>query len=382
MNKKEISEIKRRLSHDKNTVTAIKGCYVGKDGTVITTFDRSLHTMSQEDEDRYYAVFRRVLSGEIGQNLLNMDFPAGEVAVSPQQRLLAELRSSSLTNEDAVKQLYDKIISAVHFEENYVILLLFDGYDVPRKSGDGRSDYAAASEVFRYMLCAVCPVHPLKPQLRYDPADSGFHAQPEDRLVGAPLLGFMYPAFDDRSSNIYGALMYTKDTSSDNESFVDGLFGVAPQMCADNQREIFSLILESTLQEECTLEAVQSVQDMVLARQEEFKRDKNSDNLLFSSEDVQDALKSSGVSEEKAESFARQYDANLGEGTVLCGANVAPTRQFTVRTPSVSIRVLPDRADLVETRVIDGHSYIMIRADEDVTVNGVNVRLFSGEAAK
>lgn len=382
MNKKEISEIKRRLSHDKNTVTAIKGCYVGKDGTVITTFDRSLHTMSQEDEDRYYAVFRRVLSGEIGQNLLNMDFPAGEVAVSPQQRLLAELRSSSLTNEDAVKQLYDKIISAVHFEENYVILLLFDGYDVPRKSGDGRSDYAAASEVFRYMLCAVCPVHPLKPQLRYDPADSGFHAQPEDRLVGAPLLGFMYPAFDDRSSNIYGALMYTKDTSSDNESFVDGLFGVAPQMCADSQREIFSLILESTLQEECTLEAVQSVQDMVLARQEEFKRDKNSDNLLFSSEDVQDALKSSGVSEEKAESFARQYDANLGEGTVLCGANVAPTRQFTVRTPSVSIRVLPDRADLVETRVIDGHSYIMIRADEDVTVNGVNVRLFSGEAAK
>ena len=382
MNKKEISEIKRRLSHDKNTVTAIKGCYVGKDGTVITTFDRSLHTMSQEDEDRYYAVFRRVLSGEIGQNLLNMDFPAGEVAVSPQQRLLAELRSSSLTNEDAVKQLYDKIISAVHFEENYVILLLFDGYDVPRKSGDGRSDYAAASEVFRYMLCAVCPVHPLKPQLRYDPADSGFHAQPEDRLVGAPLLGFMYPAFDDRSSNIYGALMYTKDTSSDNESFVDGLFGVAPQMCADNQREIFSLILESTQQEESTLEAVQSVQDMVLARQEEFKRDKNSDNLLFSSEDVQDALKSSGVSEEKAESFARQYDANLGEGTVLCGANVAPTRQFTVRTPSVSIRVLPDRADLVETRVIDGHSYIMIRADEDVTVNGVNVRLFSGEAAK
>ena len=381
MNKKEISEIRRRLSHDRNTVTSIRGCYVGKDGAVITTFDLSLHTMSQEDEDKYYAVFRKVLSGEIGQNLLNMDFPADEVAVSPQQRLLATLRTSGLTDADAVSKLYDKIISAVHLEENYVILLLFDGYDVPRRSGDGRSDYASASEVFRYMLCAVCPVHPLKPQLRYTPEDLSFHAQPEDRLVGAPVLGFMYPAFDDRSSNIYGALMYTKDTSTDNEGFVDNLFGVAPQMCADNQREIFSLILESTLQEECTLEAVQSVQDMVLARQEEFKRDKNGDNLLFSSEDVQDALKSGGVSAEKAESFARQYDANLGEGTVLCGANVAPTRQFTVKTPSVSIRVLPDRADLVETRVIDGHSYIVIRADEDVTVNGVNVRLFNKEAS-
>ena len=158
MNKKEISEIRRRLSHDRNTVTSIRGCYVGRDGAVITTFDLSLHTMNEEDEDKYYAVFRKVLSGEIGQNLLNMDFPADEVAVSPQQRLLATLRTSGLSDADAVSKLYDRIISAVHLEENYVILLLFDGYDVPRRGGDGRSDYASVSEVFRYMLCAVCPV--------------------------------------------------------------------------------------------------------------------------------------------------------------------------------------------------------------------------------
>ncbi len=376
MNKKEIAEIRRRLSHGKNTVTTIRGCYVGKDGSVITAFEKDVIAMSQEDEDKYYAVFRRMLSGEIGQNLLNLDFPAADVAVNEKHRLLSSLRSSGLRDGDAVEKLYETIISAVHTEDDYVILALFDGYDVPKKGGDDRMDYASASEVFRYMLCAVCPVRPSKPQLRYSPEDRGFRSQPEDRLVGAPVLGFMYPAFDGRSSNIYGALMYTKDTSDDNGAFVDSLFGVEPQMCADNQREILSLIMESTLQEECTMEAVQSVQDMVLEKKEEAKREKNPDTLLFTAGDVKAALEAGGVSPEKADSFARQFDANLGEGTVLCGANVAPTRQFTVKTPSVSIRVLPDRSDLVETRVIDGHSYIMIRADEDVTVNGVNIRIF------
>ena len=102
MNKKEISEIRRRLSHDKNTVTSVKGCYVGRDGQVIASFDRSLHTMSQEDEDRYYAVFRRMLSGEIGQNLLNLDFPAEQVAVSEKLRLLAALRTSGLSEEETL----------------------------------------------------------------------------------------------------------------------------------------------------------------------------------------------------------------------------------------------------------------------------------------
>ena len=52
---------------------------------------------------------------------------------------------------------------------------------------------------------------------------------------------------------------------------------------------------------------------------------------------------------------------------------VAP-RQFSVSTPSVSIKVAPDRSDLIQTRVIDGKPYILVLADGDVEVNGVNVK--------
>lgn len=44
-------------------------------------------------------------------------------------------------------------------------------------------------------------------------------------------------------------------------------------------------------------------------------------------------------------------------------------------TPDVTIRVNPDRGDLVETRMIDGTRYILIRAEEGVEVNGVQVQI-------
>ena len=37
------------------------------------------------------------------------------------------------------------------------------------------------------------------------------------------------------------------------------------------------------------------------------------------------------------------------------------------------IQVNPERGDLVETRIIDGARYILIRAEESVEVNGVPI---------
>ena len=51
------------------------------------------------------------------------------------------------------------------------------------------------------------------------------------------------------------------------------------------------------------------------------------------------------------------------------------TRKFEVTTPDVTIRVNPACSDLIETRVIDGVRYILIRADDGVAVNGVPIRI-------
>ena len=45
-------------------------------------------------------------------------------------------------------------------------------------------------------------------------------------------------------------------------------------------------------------------------------------------------------------------------------------KQFKVDLPSVSIKVDPKQADLLETRVIDGRSYLLIPIEGDIAVNG------------
>ncbi len=82
-----------------------------------------------------------------------------------------------------------------------------------------------------------------------------------------------------------------------------------------------------------------------------------------------------GVSADRVEEFAGQYDARFGADTALSPRNLVDTRQLELRTPEVSVRVDAARGDLVETRIIDGVRYILIRAEEGVEVNGVPVHI-------
>ncbi len=375
MNKKDLAEIRRRFNFEHNAITCIRGCYVQKGGEIISSFTKPMQALPREEAEKYLAIFRRTLSGEQGQNLLDVDFSPEQVMNGEEHRLLTALRDSALRDDETVEEMCRRLISSVHIEENYLILMMHDGYDVPFKGADGETDRERSDEVFRYILCAVCPVKLTRPALTYSSGDGEFHARESDWVVSAPALGFMFPAFDDRTCNIYGALLYTRDTSDANESFVTRIMGTEPAMPADTQKQTFNQLLEDSLGEECSLEAVQAVQSMVTERTGEAKKDKRAEAPVFSALDVRDALVDGGVSLGKADAFADAYEAEFGPRTVLSGANVAPKKQFEVRTPAVTIRVDPERSDLVETRVIDGHSYILIRADEDVTVNGVAVRL-------
>ena len=48
-----------------------------------------------------------------------------------------------------------------------------------------------------------------------------------------------------------------------------------------------------------------------------------------------------------------------------------------MKTPDVVINASPEKSDLIQTRVIDGLKYILIPADEGVSVNGVNIKINS-----
>ena len=375
MHTKEVSELRRRWQAEKNAVKRIYGCYVNASGEIVADLDEPLSLMPQEEAEQYFALLKKALSGKLGKNLLDLVFSTQQVADSDEHRLLMALRDSALNDEAAVSALFEKIIAAYRPEGTYLILLAHDTYDVPFRSRDGERQDDASSETYSYVLCSICPVKETKPVLGYSVPENAFHNRGIDWLVGAPALGFLFPAFNDRSADIYSALYYARDDADSHDAFVDAVFRCPPPMPAETQKETFGAVLGDALEEACSFDVVQSVQGGLVEMIEEHKANKEVEPLQISKGTVRAMLTACGVPGENVARFEEQYDAQFGADTALSPRNLVETRKFEVTTPDVTIRVNPACSDLIETRVIDGVRYILIRADDGVAVNGVPIRI-------
>lgn len=375
MNDKEIAEIRRRLRPDKNNISQICGCYVNEKQEIVSTLNQSLNLMSEDEAENILAVLKRTLSGTVGKNLLDITFDTAQVVDSDEHRLLMALKKSALKDEDAVQTFFQRVIETLSLEGDYLILLTYDTYDVPYRSKDGAKQDDASSEVFSYILCSICPIKTTKPALSYYISQNEFHNCKTDWLVSAPELGFLFPAFSDRSADIYGALYYSRNTAESHKEFVETVFNRELPMPAAAQKETFETILADTLDEDCSYEVVQAVHGQLCELILEHKVNKEIEPLVISKGTVKKVLQSCGVSDPHMTAFEEKYDAEFGTDTALSPQNIVDAKQFAVCTPDVTIRVNPERSNLIETRVIDGTKYILVRADESIEVNGVNIHV-------
>lgn len=379
MNFKEIGEIRRRVRRDRSNMTAIYGCYVNGQKEIVSEFKQSTGIMPENEAERYFGLMKRALSGTIGKNLIDISFMTSQVADSPEHKLLMDLRNSGLQDAELRAELYTKIIPSVNMEDGFLILLGCDSYDVPFKSSDDETQADASSETYTYLLCCICPVKQTKPGLRYVAEDKEFHDGGIAQVPAAPEVGFLFPAFDGRATNIYNALFYTRSAKQDHQALVDALFRVEPPKPAAEQKKSFAALLGSSLQEESSLEVMQTVHEQICQSIELHKESRVADPLLISKEQVKQALKESGVSEKGVAKFSVDYDAVFGMDTQLHPKNIIDNRHFSVTMPDISIQVTPEGRDLIETRIIDGVKYLMICADENVEVNGVPICIKDGE---
>lgn len=375
MNEREVAELRRRLKPEKSAITHIHGCYVGEKKEIISSISQSVGLMAQPEAERLMGLLKKALSGTLGKNLLDISFTTMQVADSDEHRLLMGLRDSGLGDEEILGEFYRRVIEGLEMEGNYLILLAHDRYDVPYRSRDGEEQEDASAEVYSHLICAVCPVKPTKPALSYFVRENEFHTLEPDWVVAAPEIGFLFPAFDDRSTNLYNALYYTRDIGEIHPEFIDGIFRTQPIMPAAEQKTAFRSVLGETLEEDCSLKVVQAVDDQMRELIETHKASKVPEPLSLSKGAVKSMLRGCGVDGRRVEAFERKYDESFGADTGITPRNVVDTRQIEILTPDVTIRVSAERGDLVETRVIDGKKYILIRADDGAEVNGVPIKI-------
>ena len=372
MNKKEVAEIRRQYVPERCTISRICGCYVDAEKNIKTTMKEAFLSLPEDDAFKYFTIFKKTLSGTVGRNLVNLDFPLEEEHEGGHQEFLLKLRNSKLKDDTLVEEFYNRIIDTFPFGENYYIILIHVAYDVPGKATDGTEMYDASDNVFEYILCSLCPVHLSKPGLGYNEEKNCIENRIQDWIVDQPMKGFLFPAFNDRYTDIHSMLYYTKNATDLQEDFLTNMFGCTRiPLDADSQKETFNCLIADTLGTDCDYSVVKNIHEILNEKIEEFKD--SPEPLELGKQDVRRLFEDSGVPDSRMEDFDQCYDEEVGEQTTFLATNIASSKKFNIETPDVVVKVNPEAADLVETRIIDGRQCLVIAINEHVEVNGISI---------
>ena len=183
MIKQELTELKKLLTPNNCSITRICGCYVDGEKNKKTELKQAFLALPEEEMFKYFEIFRKTLSGTIGKNLLNLDFPLTSEEYGGTQDFLLCLKESKLKDDVLLDMYYDKIIESYEYVGNYLILVIHDVYDVPGRTRDGIDMEDASDEIYEYILTCICPVALSKPGLSYHAEENTFHNRIRDWVV-------------------------------------------------------------------------------------------------------------------------------------------------------------------------------------------------------
>lgn len=425
MNKKEVLELKRRFKKEAATFTRVCGCYVDGNHNKVCKFGNTFLNLEEDEFYKYLEIANKALSGTIGNNLLELKFPIEEEEVGGRQHILMALRASKLEDENLLDTFYDLVIDTYDHAGNYLIVLFHDAYDVMTRTKDN-NNLDESEEVYEYLICTICPVDLSKPGLGFLEEEHRIGPRVRDWVVGAVDTAFLFPAFNDRSTDIHSTLFYTKNTKEPHSEFMANGLGCGIERTATEQKMAFHSIVRNVLgaedehTDDVLLDLQQNLSDMIDEYAE--THDDDEDVFLLDKEVVTKLLADSDISEEKAAKIEKSVDEAFGEkppaaenvidskalvqnelrvekmaledqvGTLTVQLNekdealAERTSQLIekqeeidnyiaeTKTYDVVLRVKPEKASQIKSQVINGQKCLVIPMGEDehATINGVN----------
>ena len=407
MDKKSVAELKRRFTKENCTFTRLCGCYVDAGKNKVVDLSETFLNLEDEEFYKYLEIAKKTLSGTIGNNLLELNFPLDEEAAGGRQQFLLGLRESKLKNPELLERFYDMVIESYDYAGNYLILLFHDAYDVMTKTTDNNA-LDESEEVFEYLLCAICPVQLSKPGLGYREDENRIGPRIRDWVVSVPDSGFLFPAFTDRSTDIHSLMFYTKDTKAPHAEFMELGLGCGARRTATEQKMTFHSIVKQAYGDdveksgEVLMEIQQNLNDLV-----EEKAELEEDPVILTPELLTNVMEESGVAPEKAEKIGKTCAEEFAEEApraenVVDSKALAANEQIqkekelvaqvevlqqqlkekqieeeadeVVKTYDVVLRVKPEKVSQIKSEVINGQKCLVIpmAEDEHANVNGVN----------
>lgn len=420
--KKDILELKKRFKKEQCTFTKVCGCYVNGEKHPIFNFRESFLNLDEDEYFKYLEIAKKVLSGTIGNNILELNFPLGDDLTNEKQISLMRLKNSHLNDDALLDDFYKSIIDNYDYTGNFLILIFHDAYDIITKTTDNLK-LDESEEVFEYVLCAICPVSLSKPGLRYFEEENKIKARIRDWVVESPANGFVFPAFVDRASNVSSLMYYTKNAKDPHPELMEQSLGCASKQTATIQKETFQTIIKDSMGSDekkadkvfmNIQENLNTIIDEHNSLYEDVKDD--IDPITLTEETIQNLLIESGVPSEITSKIEKSYIETFGDEAPLA-ENLIDTKILKVSEqrkkeeqlekqveflqdklkeveseiaaelePSVDdnnnnqseydviLKVKPEKVEQIKSQIIDGQKCIIIpiSEDEQTTVNGLD----------
>ena len=247
MTNSDRNEIRRRFVKD-NSISRLALCYVNSAREKVVVQNEVFLNLPEEEIFKYLDIAKKSLSGNIGDNLLELPFTSAQEG-GETYRFLMGLKESGLKNEGLLDILFDKIIESYVYDGNFLITVLSDSYDVLKKTSD-KLNLDESEEVFSYIIVSICPVNQTKAGLGYLPLENRMGAREKDWVAGAPDVAFMFPCFSDRMSDIHHVCYYTKDPSDLHDEIIDSVLGCSTKKTATQCRVVLKDAVIKTIGED------------------------------------------------------------------------------------------------------------------------------------
>lgn len=372
MNKKEIGEIKKLFSPANCAITRICGCYVDAEKNQRMKMKEAFLSLPEEEMFKYFNIFRKSLSGKLAKNLVNLDFPLEQEMDGGTQEFLLKMRDSELKDDELIEEFYQRIMETYIYGENYYIILIHGTYDIPGKTSDDLDADDTSDYVYNFIQCSICPVKLSKPGLCYNSEVNHMENSIPDWLVDVPDTSFLFPAFNDRNTDIHSLLYYAKNPEILQSEFIGRFLGCNITLSANTQKETFRNLIEETLGNTRDFDTVMNIYENLNELIKERKEDP--EPLTLDKQEVKKLFANSGVDNDKLEEFDTIYESLAGEETTLVATNLINVQCCEIKTPDIAIKIAPDRMYKAEKRVVDGLPCLAVPLTDTIEINGIEVR--------
>ena len=346
MRKKDILELKKRFKKDHCTFTKMCGCYVNGEKNILLKFRETFLNLEEDDYFKYLEIAKKVLSGTIENNILELNFELNEEHVNEKQLEFMKLKNSQLKDDLLLDDFYNSIINNYDYEGNFLILIFHDAYDIITKTKDN-AKLDESEEVYEYILCAICPVELSKAGLRYFEEENSIKSRTRDWVVEAPSNGFVFPAFINRTTDVNSIMYYTKNAKDTHPELMENVLGCPSKQTNTEKKETFNDIIRDALgpDEKKSDHFFMEIQESLNNKIEEHNiiHEDSETPIFLTDEVIQDILNESGVPDEITTKIEKSYAESFGD--------TPPVADILIDNKALAAKAQKKKEEMLEKQV-------------------------------